>query len=220
MKTVTIRNKSDDTAEILLYDQIGEDFFGGVSAKTFAEQLKGVKAKTINLRINSPGGSVFDGFAMFESLKRHKARVEVDIDGLAASAASVIAMAGDEIRVGESSFVMIHEPFGGVMGTAGDMRDTANLLDKIRDQITAAYEKRTGNSAEQLNEWMAAETWFTGPEAVEAGFADKLTAHSREMAASLGRMAAYCKHVPVALTESARKAMVKTRELQEWINQL
>ncbi len=222
MKQLTIRAKADDTVEILLYDTVGEDFFGGVSAKTFAEQLKGVKAKTINLRINSPGGSVFDGFAMYESLNRHKARVEVDIDGLAASAASVIAMAGDEIRVAESAFFMIHESFGGVLGTATDMRQTADLLDKINEQIIAAYAKRTKNKPGDLAAWMADETWFTGAEAVEAGFADRLTENSR-MAAQLGRMAALCKNVPDALKVPAvddKVAWEATNARKEWLQKL
>ncbi len=219
MKTLTIRAKSDDVTEILLYDTVGEDFFGGVSAKWFAEQLKGIKAKTINLRINSPGGSVFDGFAMYESLNRHKARIEVDIDGLAASAASVVAMAGDEIRVAESAFVMIHEAFGGVLGTAGDMRHTADLLEKVNGQIVQAYAKRTKQTPEQLAAWMDEETWFTGAEAVDAGFADSLTENSR-VAADLGRMAAYCKHMPDELKADKVAAWEETRKRKEWLQGL
>jgi ATP-dependent Clp protease, protease subunit len=217
VKTVTVRAKSDDTIELLLYDVIGEDWFGGISAKTFAEQLKDIKAKTINLRINSPGGAVFDGFSMYESLKKHKARIEVDVDGVAASAASVVAMAGDEIRISENGFMMIHEPFGGVLGTADDMRHTAGLLDKVAGQIVSAYEKRTKNKSAQLTEWMKAETWFTSSEAVEAGFADRATEHKLAAAtADFSKFAARYKRIPEAVTKPAydETAWEETRKRQ------
>jgi ATP-dependent Clp protease protease subunit len=215
MKNATIRARSEDVTEILLFDEIGADsFFGGISAKTFAEQLKDVKAKVINLRINSPGGSVFDGMAMLESLNRHKARVEVDIEGVAASAASVVAMAGDEIRIAESAFLMIHEASGGAIGTAEDMRHMAETLAKVSGQMVAVYEKRSGQKAKQIAEWMAAETWFT----VEAGFADRLTESRRVAAvANWQKFAARYKHAPdvSALDAAAWEETNRRRELLE-----
>jgi len=184
MKELTIRMK-DDMAEILLYDQIGEDpFFGdGISAKTFREQIKAVKARTINLRINSPGGSVTEGAAMMSVLDDFKGTVEVDIDGMAASAASVVAMSGDTIRMASNALMMIHDPYAGVMGGADEMRRTADLLDKVKGQILDAYGRRAKADRKAIAKMMTDETWFNGQEAVEAGLADETTA-PMQMAAS------------------------------------
>lgn len=178
MKQLTVRMKADDVAEIMLYDVIGEDFFGGVSAKTFREAVKSVKAKTINLRINSPGGDVFEGAAMLATLdewRGKKNKVEVDVDGLAASAASYVAMGGDKVRLGSNAMLMIHNPYAGVIGGSEDMRRMAETLDKIKDQILDAYERKSKAGREQLAAWMTAETWLTGQEAVDAGLADEVT---------------------------------------------
>lgn len=177
MKQLTIRNKSEDVAEVLLYDQIGEDpFFGdGVSAKTFREQIKSVKAKTINLRINSPGGMVTEAAAMMAALDAFKGRVEVDIDGLAASAASVVAMAGDEIRMASNALMMIHDPIWAVFGNAEAMRSAAETLDKVKSTILDSYARHAKVSRDKLAEMMAAETWLTGAEAIDAGLVHSLT---------------------------------------------
>ncbi len=188
MKPLTIRMKSADVAEILLYDQIGKDpWFGdGIGAKEFRDQIKGVKAKTINLRINSPGGSVTEAAAMMAVLDEFKGTIEVDIDGIAASAASVIAMAGDKIRMASNALMMIHDPFAGVVGGAEDMRSMADILDKIKGQILDSYLRHAKGktSREGLVTMMGKETWFTGQEAVDAGLAHEVT-DSLAMAASL-----------------------------------
>lgn len=174
MKTVTIRAASSELTEVLLYDQIGRDaFFGdGISAKEFREQLRSIKTPRINLRINSPGGSVFEGSAMLAALEEHPSTIRVDVDGLAASAASLIMMAGDEIHVASNAMVMIHNPHALAIGDAAEMLRMAELLEKSKEQFVATYAKRTGASRKQISDWMDAETWFTGEEAVEAGFAD------------------------------------------------
>jgi ATP-dependent Clp protease protease subunit len=174
MKTATIRALSEEVTEVLLYDVIGADFFGeGVNAKDFRAQLKSVKTPTINLRINSPGGSVTEAAAMLAALDEHPARIEVDVDGLAASAASVVMMAGDHIRVATNGLVMIHNPHALAMGDAGEMRRMAELLDKVREQILDAYKRKSKMTKAQLSKAMDAETWYTGKEAVEAGLADE-----------------------------------------------
>lgn len=177
MKSLTIRMKSDDMAEVLLYDAIGEDpfFGGGISAKTFREQIKGIKAPKMNLRVNSPGGDVFEAGAMIAALDEFNGEISVDIDGLAASAASYIVMAGDKIRLGANAMMMIHNPHGFVMGTADDMRSTAEILDKVKGQIIDAYQRKSSSSRKQLSTWMDAETWFTGQQAIDAGLADEVT---------------------------------------------
>ncbi|MCK5219101.1 Clp protease ClpP, partial [bacterium] len=123
--------KAEKKVEILIYDQIGEDWFGdGVQAKKFAEELRDLgDIETIELRINSPGGSVWDGNAIYNTLRGHKATVNVTIDGLAASIASVIAMSGDTITMPENALMMIHNPATIAFGEAEEMRKAANMLD-------------------------------------------------------------------------------------------
>ncbi|WP_339862503.1 head maturation protease, ClpP-related [Thalassospira alkalitolerans] len=167
-----IRDAATGDAEILIYDEIGAF---GITAKQFADDLKAVgKAARITLRINSPGGSVFDGLAIHNSLKRLSARKTVWIDGIAASIASVIAMAGDEIVMPENAMMMIHDPAGMVAGTAPDMRAMAEALDRIKGGLVAAYRDRTGKADAEVEQLMASETWMTAAEAVAAGFADRV----------------------------------------------
>ena len=190
MRPLQIRMKGD-VAELLLYDVIGRDWWSGegVTAKDFREALKPHKGKPINLRINSPGGSVFEASAIMSALDDHKGRVEVDVDGVAASAASFLMMAADHIRVASNALVMIHEPMSGVMGRAEDMRHEAELLDKVKGQIIDAYGRHSKAGPEQLAAWMAEEKWFTGREAVEAGLAHETTA-ALQVAAFTGFKAA------------------------------
>lgn len=169
----TIKAAANDTAEISIYDEIG---FWGVTAKQFAKDLKalGNNLKQINLHIHSPGGDVFDGIAIYNLLKNHPANKTVYIDGLAASMASVIAMAGNEIIMPENAMMMIHKPWGIQGGDAEDMRKYADLLDKVESTLIMAYVAKTGKSETDLAEMLKEETWLTGKECVEQGFADKL----------------------------------------------
>lgn len=169
----SIKAKANDTAEISIYDEIG---FWGVSAASFAQDLKdcGNNLKQINLHIHSPGGDVFDGIAIYNLLKNHPANVTVYIDGLAASMASVIAMAGHEVIMPENAMMMIHKPWGIQGGDAEDMRKYADLLDKVENTLIPAYANKTGKTPEELAEMLSAETWLNGKECVEQGFADKL----------------------------------------------
>lgn len=165
-----ILNAKDDEAEILIYSEIG---FWGVNAQQFIEDLREVDAKTINVRINSPGGSVFDGIAIYNALVNHSAKIIVHIDALAASIASVIAMAGDEIRISEVANVMIHKPWSFVVGTDEDMIKEAGVLKNLEDAIVDVYVARTGGDRDEIAKWVSEETWFKGQAAVDAGFADK-----------------------------------------------
>lgn len=161
---------ADDVAEILIYDEIS---FWGVDAGAFNADLAQVTASTINLRINSPGGSVFDGVAIYNALKGHGARVNVTIDGLAASIASVIALAGDRVTMGEGSFMMIHDPWALAIGNAADMRETADVLEKIGGSMADIYTANSDMSRADVLAAMADETWYTAPEAVDVGLADE-----------------------------------------------
>lgn len=159
-------------AEVAIYDEIGAY---GVSAKGFLAELGALPEGTpVDLRLNSPGGSVFDAVAIHNALKRHEGTVTVWIDGIAASAASYIAMAGDEIVMPENAFLMIHDPAGLVMGTAEDMRAMAEALDKVKGSLVSGYAAKSGRTPEEVSALMAAETWFDASDAVAQGFADRL----------------------------------------------
>lgn len=176
----SIKAKGKSEAEILIYEDIGDSWFGGVTAKQFSEDLKAVGAvDTIHVRINSAGGDVFTGLAIYRNLVEHKARVIVHIDGFAASIASVIAMAGDEIEISEAAFLMIHDAWAVAIGNADDMRTMAGLLDTTSNSIRDVYCARTGLSASAVDDLMDAETWMTAAEAVEKGFATRMAENLR-----------------------------------------
>lgn len=159
-----------DVLDVFIYD----DIFSG-AAREVAVALGSVKRSApINVYINSDGGSVFESFAIFNQFRRAEGHVTVHVDGVAASGASVIAMSGDEIHIASNAFMMIHNASGLVLGDAEDMRFVADKLDRLSGSVEAIYASRTGNSREQLAEWMAGETWFDAEEAVEHGFADSV----------------------------------------------
>ena len=162
--------QAETVAEVHIYDEIG---YWGTSAKDFAQQLAELDVDRIQLRINSPGGNAWDGVAIMNTLRRHRARVEVTVDGIAASATSLIAMAGDHIVMNRSSQMMIHDTSGMAWGNAATMRETADLLDKLSDSYADAYAKRAGGTRGQWRDVMRAETWYTAEEAVLAGLADE-----------------------------------------------
>ena len=205
-----IRAKADESAEILIYDQIGEDWFGeGVSAKKFLDELKALDAKEINLRINSPGGSVFDGVAIFNALVRHKAKITVHVDGLAASIASVIALAGDSLRMAENSLFMVHNPHAVVMGEASDMLKMADTLNKIRGTMLDTYMHHANVSRREMAAMMDQETWLDASEAKEIGFVNEITPALR-MAACFD-LSGYKKVPDQLLNNRQNLAAVKSR---------
>ena len=168
----SIKASANQSAEVFIYDEIG---MWGVSAQQFANELKEIgNVRQINLHIHSPGGDVFDGIAIYNLLKNHPANKTVYIDGLAASMASVIAMAGDEVIMPENAMLMIHKPWGIQGGDAEELRKYADLLDKVESTLLMAYIAKTGKSEDELAAMLAVETWLTGKECVELGFADKL----------------------------------------------
>lgn len=165
-----ITNRADVT-EISIYDEIG---YVGVTAGDFIRDLGTVKSSKISLRLNSPGGDVFDGIAIMNALRNHSAEVTVHIDGLAASIASVIAMGGDHIVMARNAQMMIHDAFSIAVGNATDMRKTADLLDKASDNIASIYAERTGTDTDVWRGLMKDETWYSAEEAVDAGLADEV----------------------------------------------
>jgi len=163
-----------DEAEVMLYDEVGGWF--GATADEFIADLRGITAPNLRVRINSPGGSVFEGIAIANALRSHPANVTVQVDGIAASIASVIAMAGDRIEMAPNTMLMIHEASGVCLGNASDMEEMAQLLDLISDNIADAYASRAGGTREAWREAMRAETWYLPDDAVKAGLADEATA--------------------------------------------
>lgn len=203
-----------DRAEIFLYDIIGEGWFGGISAQQFAKDLRALGAvKTIDVRINSDGGDVFEGRAIYTNLVQHDARIVVHVDGLAASIASLIAMSGDEIRMADGSYMMIHNAWGVGIGEAADLRRTADLLDSVSGTIADTYAARTKNDRAKIDKWMADETWFTAAEAVDANFADILDEPVR--AAASVRDASMFRNLPAALRPRRTAAMADTAALRQ-----
>lgn len=190
---------SPTEATVYLYDAIVNTadeaaFFGGVDPKSFIESIKAIDAPVINLRINCPGGSVFAGRAMEQALREHPAKVIAHVDGYSASAASFLMMAADEIVMASGAMVMIHKAWTMAYGNADDLMQTADLLDKIDSTLVDTYAARTLQDPKQIQDWMAAETWFTAQEAVDAGFADKV---AETKAKAQWDMSAYAKAVAI-----------------------
>ncbi|WP_159458589.1 head maturation protease, ClpP-related [Roseisalinus antarcticus] len=185
----------------MIYDEIGAY---GVSARGFPAELGALPAATpLALRLNSPGGSVFDAVAIYNAIKRHSGTVTVWIDGIAASAASYIAMAGDEVVMPENAFLMIHDPAGMVMGSATDMRAMAEALDKIKGSLLQGYAAKSGRLPEEIAPLMAAETWLDAKDALDLGFADRIAEPVR-IAARFD--VARFRNAPPALVESSADA--------------
>lgn len=169
--------KAADAGEIYFYEEIGENWDGsGTTAKSFQKELKALgKVSQLDIYINSPGGSVFDGVAIHNQLARHPANKIVHVDGIAASIASVIAMVGDEIEMASNGLMMIHDPWGLAFGNAIDFRKIADELDKVGGTLVNTYVNRTGGKADHIAQLMHDETWMDAEEAVAAGFADRVS---------------------------------------------
>lgn len=178
---------SVDEATIYLYDTIvSDDFWGGITAVSFVRELNAIKAPIIHLRINSPGGDVFAARAIETAIREHKSEVIAHIDGVAASAASYIALAANSIVIAEGAFYMIHKAWSFAMGNADDLLEMAALLEKVDESLVATYAKRTGQAEDQIRDWMRNETWFSAAEAVEYGFADSVAEDGHAANASIG----------------------------------
>lgn len=171
-----LESEAGEGFELLLYDTIASDeteaeWWGGVSPEAFRRALAEAGGAPVALRINSPGGSVFGGRAMERAVRDYKGAVTVHIDGLAASAATLPAIAGAQMLMPAGAMFMIHNAWTLSIGNSSDMRKQADLLDKIDSELADTYAAKTGKPAAQIRQWMVAETWFTSKEAAEVGFA-------------------------------------------------
>lgn len=199
-----IRAATSDSApvEVSIHDEIGA---WGVSAKQFLGELANIPAaRAIALSLHSPGGEVFDGLAIYNALKS-RGNVDVTIAGLAASMASVIAMAGRTVTMPRNAYLMIHNPSGMAFGDSADMRELADLLDKLKGSLVSAYTERTGIDPEEIEEMMDAETWLTGEEAAAKGFVDSVS-DTLALAASASFGSRFA-HAPRALFDTPSPVM-------------
>lgn len=216
-KWYKIQSKADDTAEISIFGDIGFSWWSeGVTAKDFKKDFDEIKnASAINVIINSPGGDVFDGIAIYNIIASQREKVSVEVIGLAASAASVIALAGSTLTMDEGAMLMIHNVWSWSMGNADDFRKMADDLDKISDQLLNIYEAHSDLSAEEIKAFMDKETWFDADEAIEYGFAQSKSEHE-DMAASVSfDFAKYgYKHVPEQFKNAEKQLPETARELE------
>jgi ATP-dependent Clp endopeptidase proteolytic subunit ClpP len=171
------QNKANDVTRIDIFDEIG---YFGVSAKDFINQLNDTKAKTLDVHINSPGGEVWDGMAIYNALKNFDGTVNVSIDGVAASAASFIACSGDTVTMNSASELMLHDAWGLAIGNASDMQDMAKRLGQMSDTIAEIYADKSGGTVEEWRALMEEETWYSADEALEAGLVDKVSKNKRK----------------------------------------
>ncbi|QIG80101.1 head maturation protease, ClpP-related [Stakelama tenebrarum] len=161
---------------ITMFDMIGEDFWtgGGITAKRVSAQLRAIGDRPVEVQINSFGGDMFEGIAIYNVLREHPQEITVKVMGMAASAASIIAMAGDRIEIGAASFIMIHNCWVLAIGNRHDMAETAEWLAPFDTAMRDVYAARTSQSADAIAGWMDAETFMSGSQAIERGFADAL----------------------------------------------
>jgi len=160
---------------IWIYDEITADGYGGVSSGDVVNALRKIGDNPVSVKINSPGGSVFEGIAIYNALRDHSAPVTTSNDALAASIASIIFLAGEERVSAPNSFYMMHEPYSPALGTADELRSQADLLDTAGDTLTNIYVERTNHNVETVKSMMAMETWFTADEQIESGIASGTT---------------------------------------------
>ncbi|WP_442959010.1 ClpP-like prohead protease/major capsid protein fusion protein [Providencia sp. PROV112] len=200
---------SETSADIYIYDEIG---MWGISAKRFTEDLISLgNISHINLHIHSPGGEVFEGIAIYNQLKNHNATITVYIDGLAASMASVIAMVGDEVKMPKNAMMMIHKPWGVSWGDANDMRDYADLLDKVENVLIPAYMEKTGKTKEEIEAMLGEETWLTAEECVEHGFANTVIEPVKAMASLSSKRIEGFKSMPNSLKNTLKNSLANPR---------
>lgn len=171
-----VRAASEAAASISIYEVIGEDPWtgGGVTVKRIDAALRSIGDQPVTVNVNSPGGDVFEGIAIYNRLRDHSKPVTVKVMGLAASAASIIAMAGDTIQIGAASFLMIHNAWVLAIGNRHDLRDVATFLEPFDRALADVYVARSGQELAAVQAAMDAETWLSGSQAVEQGYADAL----------------------------------------------
>lgn len=200
-----VRAEGSSDVTLYVYDVI--DSYWGVNAQDMGKAIAGLKdSDTLHLRINSPGGDVFEARAIAAAIRGFAGRTVAHIDALAASAATTVALACEEVEMSSDAFFMIHNAWTMAVGNKEDLLETASLLEKIDAGISADYAKRTDKTADEINAWMAAETWFTAQEAVDNGFADRMAPEKAKNATAKSWNLDVFNHAPKALTEPPKGA--------------
>lgn len=201
--------KDDTIAEIEIFDDIDSAY--GVGPQNFKAKFDKINdAKTIKLLVNSPGGSVFDGMAIYNILRASRAKLDVEVIGLAASVASIIALAGRSLTIADGAYFMIHNPFTITAGGAEDLRKTADLLDKMQGEFITIYRGKSGLSDKEIKALMEQETWMTAAEAIRYGFADKVEDYGQLAARTQFNLARF-QHAPSALALNSSDDLVRIR---------
>ena len=210
-------NNGVDVTDVYLFNDIGTF---GISAQSFVEEIKEYEEKELAIHINSLGGEVFDGMAIYSIIQRRKAKTTVYIEGIAASIASVIALAADEVIMSENSLLMIHNAWGGSSGDASEMRKQADVLDKISNEIAEIYVKKTNLPYDEIIRMMGEETWLTAEEAVAMGFVDSI---SEPIKVAAKYDVSKFKNITMEKVEKTlninnKKKIKMTEELKSWFN--
>lgn len=211
----SIKSAAKADGEIEVLGEIGDSGWGAecTTAKMVKDQLKAIGKQPVLVTVNSPGGDAFEGIAIYNLLREHAAKVTVHVLGLAASAASIIAMAGETVRMGEGAFLMIHSSSGLVMGNQKDMREFADLLESIDDSVAGLYATRTGKSKASIIEMMQKETWLSAAEAIKAGFADANVPEKKAKAATSSAVSASAAPAPPAASGDRPRVVVRLNAL-------
>lgn len=198
-----IKAATDDKNTISIYDVIGDDYYGGgMTAKIVSSVLRDVKGEDVTVNINSAGGDMFEGLAIYNILSEYEGKVKIKVMGMAASAASIIAMAGDEIEIAESAFLMIHNAWSLAIGNKNDFAKAAEDFDKFDDSMAGIYAKKTGKSIDEIKSMMDDETWISGKDAVEMGFATSLMGSDDTVESEVDKGTNALRRVDTALAKS------------------
>jgi len=215
-----VRAAADDDNDIGIFDVIGQDFWTGegVTSKRIAAALRNIGADNpVTVNINSPGGDLFEGLAIYSLLKEHKGKVTVKVLSLAASAASIIAMAGDEIQIARAGFFMIHNAWTLAIGNRHDLRELADFLEPLDRSMADVYSVRTQDPIEDMQAMMDAESWIGGSDAVSEGFADSLLASDQiDADANVSGTKVAAKKLDIALAKAGLSRADRRQLLNEY----
>lgn len=201
--------------DVIVSDAMTAEWLGGVAPEPFIKALREITAPVIHLRINSPGGDVFAARAIEQAIREHPAKVIAHVDGYAASAATLVAMASDEVVMSQGSFLMIHNSWTLSYGDSQSMLDTAELLEKIDGTIATTYAQRTGKPVNEIRTMMADETWFTADEALDQKFADRVSDQDQAQASWNLSVYAHTPKVPPAPAPAAALAPAPAPDVPE-----
>jgi ATP-dependent Clp protease, protease subunit len=210
-----INAKAAKSGEMFIYGEIGDEWYGGVSAQTVATALHDLgDIDDLDVYLNTPGGSVFEGIAIFNQFVRHKAKITMHVDALCASIGTIIMMAGNSIHMANNAQIMIHDPSGVCWGTADEMDKYADTLREVKNTLIDTYVARTKCKPEEVSKWMEDETWMRASVALERGFIDKIEEGGAQNSAVLAPILARYKNTPEELRTAAKDTKLTVARMQ------